>query len=81
MFNSSLVDHNLALGYCTLLPKEAVFQNLWDIINKTAQNYSKILVSLEPHILYWNIEDSNSIWSYTEIPSFVKESEPMQARL
>uniref|UniRef100_A0ABM5F2B4 Kinetochore-associated protein 1 isoform X2 n=1 Tax=Pogona vitticeps TaxID=103695 RepID=A0ABM5F2B4_9SAUR len=43
VFNSSLVDHNLALGYCTLLPKEAVFQNLWDIINKTAQNYSKIL--------------------------------------
>ncbi|KAJ7309807.1 hypothetical protein JRQ81_007877 [Phrynocephalus forsythii] len=43
VFNSQQVDHSLALGYCMLFPKESIFQNLWDIINKTAQNYSKIL--------------------------------------
>ncbi|XP_061458335.1 kinetochore-associated protein 1 isoform X2 [Rhineura floridana] len=43
VFNSHLIDHNLALGYCTLLPKDIIFEKLWDIINNTSQNYSKIL--------------------------------------
>ncbi|XP_066465725.1 kinetochore-associated protein 1 [Tiliqua scincoides] len=43
VFNSRRIDHTLALGYCTLLPKEIVYEKLWDIINKASQNYSKIL--------------------------------------
>nr|XP_060641999.1 kinetochore-associated protein 1 isoform X2 [Anolis sagrei ordinatus] len=42
VFNSHPIDHRLALGYCTVLPKEMRFQMLWDIVNKTSQNYSKI---------------------------------------
>ncbi|XP_008118075.1 kinetochore-associated protein 1 isoform X3 [Anolis carolinensis] len=42
VFNSHPIDHRLALGYCTVLPKEMRFQMLWDLVNKTAQNYSKI---------------------------------------
>ncbi|XP_054852382.1 kinetochore-associated protein 1 [Eublepharis macularius] len=43
VFNSRHIDHSLALGYCSLLPKEMIYQKLWDIINKTGQNYSKVL--------------------------------------
>uniref|UniRef100_H9G5N1 Kinetochore associated 1 n=1 Tax=Anolis carolinensis TaxID=28377 RepID=H9G5N1_ANOCA len=46
VFNSHPIDHRLALGYCTVLPKEMRFQMLWDLVNKTAQNYSKIQVGL-----------------------------------
>uniref|UniRef100_A0A8D2LKT5 Kinetochore associated 1 n=1 Tax=Varanus komodoensis TaxID=61221 RepID=A0A8D2LKT5_VARKO len=45
IFNSHQIDLNLALGYCTLLPKEIIFEKLWDIINKTPQNYTKILAA------------------------------------
>ncbi|XP_007489958.2 kinetochore-associated protein 1 isoform X1 [Monodelphis domestica] len=43
VFNCRLVDHDLALGYLTLLPKKDVFENIWKVINTTWQNYSKIL--------------------------------------
>ncbi|KAH1180193.1 hypothetical protein KIL84_009029, partial [Mauremys mutica] len=43
VFNCRLVDHNLALGYCTILPKEDMFEKLWNVINNTRQNYNKIL--------------------------------------
>ncbi|KAL7986640.1 hypothetical protein Chor_012923, partial [Crotalus horridus] len=43
VFNSHQVDHQLAFGYCTLLPRAMIFGKLWDIINQTSQNYKKIL--------------------------------------
>ncbi|NWU93456.1 KNTC1 protein, partial [Upupa epops] len=43
VFNSRLIDQNLALGYCMILPKEDVFNKLWDVINNTWQNYRKVL--------------------------------------
>ncbi|XP_063000381.1 kinetochore-associated protein 1 [Elgaria multicarinata webbii] len=43
VFNSQLIDLSLALGYCTLLPKGIIFSKLWDVVNKTPQNYSKSL--------------------------------------
>uniref|UniRef100_A0A452H681 Uncharacterized protein n=1 Tax=Gopherus agassizii TaxID=38772 RepID=A0A452H681_9SAUR len=43
VFNCRLIDHNLALGYCTILPKEDMFEKLWNVINNTRQNYNKIL--------------------------------------
>lgn len=43
VFNCRLVDHDLALGYCTLLPQKAVFENLWKLIDKAWQNYDKVL--------------------------------------
>ncbi|NXH17381.1 KNTC1 protein, partial [Bucco capensis] len=43
VFNCRLIDHNLALGYCTILPKKDVFSKLWDVINNTWQNYRKVL--------------------------------------
>ncbi|KFU90225.1 Kinetochore-associated protein 1, partial [Chaetura pelagica] len=43
VFNCRLIDQNLALGYCTVLPKEDMFNKLWDVINNTWQNYRKVL--------------------------------------
>uniref|UniRef100_A0A8C2VSX5 Kinetochore associated 1 n=1 Tax=Chinchilla lanigera TaxID=34839 RepID=A0A8C2VSX5_CHILA len=43
VFNCRLVDLELALGYCTLLPGKDVFENLWTLIDKAWQNYEKIL--------------------------------------
>ncbi|EMP37117.1 Kinetochore-associated protein 1 [Chelonia mydas] len=43
VFNCRLIDHNLALGYCTILPKDDMFENLWNVINNTRHNYNKIL--------------------------------------
>uniref|UniRef100_A0A8C4YRG4 Kinetochore associated 1 n=1 Tax=Gopherus evgoodei TaxID=1825980 RepID=A0A8C4YRG4_9SAUR len=43
VFNCRLIDHNLALGYCTILPREDMFEKLWNVINNTRQNYNKIL--------------------------------------
>ncbi|XP_070807447.1 kinetochore-associated protein 1 [Pituophis catenifer annectens] len=43
VFNSHCVDHQLAFGYCTLLPRAVVFGKLWDVVNQTSQNYKKIL--------------------------------------
>ncbi|XP_058014189.1 kinetochore-associated protein 1 [Ahaetulla prasina] len=43
VFNSHHVDHQLAFGYCTLLPRAVVFGKLWDIVNQTSPNYKKIL--------------------------------------
>uniref|UniRef100_A0A663MMH6 Kinetochore associated 1 n=1 Tax=Athene cunicularia TaxID=194338 RepID=A0A663MMH6_ATHCN len=43
VFNCRLIDQNLALGYCTILPKEDMFRKLWDVINNTCQNYRKVL--------------------------------------
>ncbi|NWX11728.1 KNTC1 protein, partial [Aegotheles bennettii] len=43
VFNSRLIDQKLAFGYCTMLPKEEMFNKLWDVINNTWQNYRKVL--------------------------------------
>ncbi|XP_043831061.1 kinetochore-associated protein 1 [Dromiciops gliroides] len=43
VFNCRLVDLDLALGYCTLLPKKDVFEIIWRVIDGTWQNYNKIL--------------------------------------
>ncbi|XP_051888411.1 kinetochore-associated protein 1 isoform X2 [Pristis pectinata] len=43
LFNCRVVDTDLALAYCTLLPKQIVFEKLWNIINDAWQNYNKIL--------------------------------------
>ncbi|XP_054568471.1 kinetochore-associated protein 1 [Eptesicus fuscus] len=43
VFNCRLVDLDLALSYCTLLPQKEVFENLWKLIDKAWQNYDKIL--------------------------------------
>ncbi|NWI17511.1 KNTC1 protein, partial [Crypturellus soui] len=43
VFNCRLIDQNLALGYCTILPKEDMFKKLWDVINNSWQNYKKVL--------------------------------------
>ncbi|XP_066227137.1 kinetochore-associated protein 1 [Saccopteryx leptura] len=43
VFNCRVVDLDLALGYCTLLPQKEVFENLWTLIDKAWQNYDKIL--------------------------------------
>ncbi|XP_072351643.1 kinetochore-associated protein 1 [Scyliorhinus torazame] len=43
LFNCRVVDTNLALAYCTLLPKQVVFEKLWNVIGDARQNYNKIL--------------------------------------
>lgn len=43
VFNCRLVDLDLALAYCTLLPQKDVFENLWKLVDKAWQNYDKIL--------------------------------------
>ncbi|NWZ64360.1 KNTC1 protein, partial [Acrocephalus arundinaceus] len=43
VFNSRVIDQNLALGYCTVLSKEEMFNKLWEIINNSWQNYRKVL--------------------------------------
>ncbi|XP_059844206.1 kinetochore-associated protein 1 [Hypanus sabinus] len=43
VFNCRVVDTDLALAYCTLLPRQIVFEKLWNIINDSWQNYNKIL--------------------------------------
>ncbi|KAI6076180.1 Kinetochore-associated protein 1 isoform X1 [Aix galericulata] len=43
VFNCRLIDQDLAVGYCTILPKEDMFNKLWDVINNTWQNYKKVL--------------------------------------
>ncbi|EPQ13455.1 Kinetochore-associated protein 1 [Myotis brandtii] len=43
VFNCRLVDLDLALSYCTLLPQKEVFESLWKLIDKAWQNYDKIL--------------------------------------
>ncbi|XP_063272440.1 kinetochore-associated protein 1 [Prinia subflava] len=43
VFNSRVIDQSLALGYCTVLPKDEMFNKLWEIINNSWQNYRKVL--------------------------------------
>ncbi|KAJ8390887.1 hypothetical protein AAFF_G00100190 [Aldrovandia affinis] len=43
VLNCRVVDCDLAIGYCTLLPKKYVLVILWKVINNTWQNYDKIL--------------------------------------
>ncbi|KAL4646609.1 kinetochore-associated protein 1 [Arapaima gigas] len=43
VLNWRVVDCNLAIGYCTLLPQSDVLEILWKVINNTWQNYEKIL--------------------------------------
>ncbi|XP_033947948.1 kinetochore-associated protein 1 [Pseudochaenichthys georgianus] len=43
VFNWRVVDCDLAIGLCTLLPKAEVLKILWKFIDNTWQNYDKIL--------------------------------------
>ncbi|XP_061758400.1 kinetochore-associated protein 1 [Nerophis ophidion] len=43
VLNWRVVDCNLAIGICTLLPNEEVFKILWKITDNTWENYDKIL--------------------------------------
>ncbi|KAG7223406.1 hypothetical protein INR49_015509 [Caranx melampygus] len=43
VLNWRMVDHDFAIGLCTLLPKAEVFKILWKVIDNTWQNYDKIL--------------------------------------
>ncbi|KAM6931090.1 kinetochore-associated protein 1 [Xenentodon cancila] len=43
VFNWRVVDCDLAIGLCSLLPKAEVFKILWKVIDNTWQNYDKIL--------------------------------------
>ncbi|KAK5871517.1 hypothetical protein PBY51_004396 [Eleginops maclovinus] len=43
VFNWRVVDCDLAIGLCTLLPKAEVLKILWKFIDSTWQNYDKIL--------------------------------------
>ncbi|XP_013205083.1 kinetochore-associated protein 1 [Microtus ochrogaster] len=60
VFSCRLVDLDLALAYCTLLPQKDVFENLWKLIDKAWQNYDKILalslVGFQLANLYKDIE-------------------------
>uniref|UniRef100_A0A3Q2TXU1 Kinetochore associated 1 n=1 Tax=Fundulus heteroclitus TaxID=8078 RepID=A0A3Q2TXU1_FUNHE len=47
VFNWRVVDCDLAVGLCTLLPKAEVFKLLWKVIDNTWQNYDKILAVAE----------------------------------
>lgn len=47
-----MVDHDFAIGLCTLLPKAEVFKILWKVIDNTWQNYDKILVGTLVALLY-----------------------------
>ncbi|XP_060125558.1 kinetochore-associated protein 1 isoform X2 [Zootoca vivipara] len=68
VFNSHLIDHNLALGYCTLLSKDDVFKKLWDVINNTSQNYSKILaVGLVGVQLASHYDETNEKQAFEEL--------------
>lgn len=50
VFNCRLIDQNLALGYCAILPREDMFNKLWGVINNTWQNYRKVLVNSQDNI-------------------------------
>ncbi|XP_069555465.1 kinetochore-associated protein 1 [Brachyistius frenatus] len=43
VFNSRVVNCDLAIGLCTLLSKAEIFKILWKVIDNTRQNYDKIL--------------------------------------
>ncbi|KAI1901176.1 hypothetical protein AGOR_G00057490 [Albula goreensis] len=43
VLNWRVVDCDLAIGYCTLLPRKDVLEILWKVINNTWQNYHKTL--------------------------------------
>lgn len=57
VFNSRVIDQSLALGYCTILPKEEMFNKLWEIINNSWQNYRKVLVSSQGLEFLWQTEN------------------------
>lgn len=47
VLNWRVVDSDLAIGLCTILPKEAVVDILWKMITSAWQNYEKIKVRLK----------------------------------
>lgn len=47
VLNWKLVDFELAIGLCTILPKAEVLAILWRIITNAWQNYDKITVMLQ----------------------------------
>ncbi|XP_029139870.1 kinetochore-associated protein 1 [Protobothrops mucrosquamatus] len=68
VFNSHQVDHQLAFGYCTLLPRAMIFGKLWDIVNQTSQNYKKILaVAVVGSQLALHYEDPQEKQAFEEL--------------
>lgn len=57
VFNCRVIDQNLALGYCTILHNEDMFNKLWDVINNTWQNYRKVLVNSQGNVFLQQIEN------------------------
>uniref|UniRef100_A0A669PB25 Kinetochore associated 1 n=1 Tax=Phasianus colchicus TaxID=9054 RepID=A0A669PB25_PHACC len=51
VFNCRLIDQDLALGYCAILPREDTFNKLWGVINNTWQNYRKVLVNSQDNMI------------------------------
>lgn len=47
VLNWRVVDSDLAIGLCTILPKAAVVDILWKMITSAWQNYEKIKVNLK----------------------------------
>lgn len=47
VLNWRVVDSDLAIGLCTVLPKAAVVDILWKMIASAWQNYEKIKVRLK----------------------------------
>uniref|UniRef100_UPI00358F6FEC kinetochore-associated protein 1-like isoform X2 n=1 Tax=Myxine glutinosa TaxID=7769 RepID=UPI00358F6FEC len=47
VLNSRVVDINLALSYCLLLPAPLAFEKLWLLVNSAQHNYRKILFIAE----------------------------------
>ncbi|KAM5199524.1 kinetochore-associated protein 1 isoform 2-T2 [Hipposideros larvatus] len=68
VFNCRLVDLDLALGYCTLLPQKEVFENLWKLIDKAWQNYDKILaISLVGSQLASLYQETEMVFKFREL--------------
>uniref|UniRef100_A0A3B4VCT3 Kinetochore associated 1 n=1 Tax=Seriola dumerili TaxID=41447 RepID=A0A3B4VCT3_SERDU len=63
VFNWRVVDHEFAIGLCTLLSKAEVFKILWKVIDNTWQNYDKILIGANLCCLYDEAEEQKKFLS------------------
>ncbi|XP_019741350.1 kinetochore-associated protein 1 [Hippocampus comes] len=67
VFNWRMVDCDLAIGLCTLLSKEEVFEILWKFIDSTLENYEKILavarIGVELCSMYNHVDEKNEFLS------------------
>lgn len=56
VLNWRMVDHDFAIGLCTLLPKAEIFKILWKVIDNTWQNYDKVLVGTMVTVIYFTVK-------------------------